>query len=142
MNKYSNFFFKEFVLFLIGGNLYYSIEILWRGYSHWSMFILGGLCFIYAGLQNEYIEWNYSFWKQILKVELFVLIGEFVTGCIVNILLGWNIWDYSTLPFNILGQVCLSYAVLWIPLCAIAIILDDYIRYWFFHEEKPHYKFF
>lgn len=142
MNKYSNFFFKEFVLLLIGGNLYYLIEILWRGYSHWSMFILGGLCFIYAGLQNEYTEWNYPFWKQLLKVEFFVLIGEFVTGCVVNILLRWNIWDYSTLPFNILGQVCLPYAVLWIPLCALAIVVDDYIRYWFFHEEKPHYKFF
>ena len=142
MNKYSNFFFKELILFLIGGNSYCSIEILWRGHSHWSMFILGATCFIYAGLQNERTEWNYPLWKQILKVELFVLVGEFCTGCIVNILLGWYIWDYSTLPFNILGQVCLPYAILWIPLCAFAIIADDYIRYWFFNEEKPHYNFF
>ena len=142
MNKYTLFFLKELILYLIGGTLYYSIEILWRGYSHWSMYILGGLCFLYAGLQNEYIVWDYPFWKQIGRVEAFVLCAEFITGCVVNIILGWNIWDYSSLPFNILGQVCLPYAILWIPLCAIAIIFDDYIRYIFFHEEKPHYKFY
>lgn len=44
---------KPFILFGIGGFLYYAIEILWRGYSHWTMFILGGLCFILVGFINE-----------------------------------------------------------------------------------------
>lgn len=142
VNKYATFTIKELFLFLIGGFLYYSIEILWRGFSHWSMFILGGLCFIYAGLQNEYETWDYPFYKQLGKVESFVLCAEFFTGCVVNILLKWDIWDYSSLPLNVLGQVCIPYAILWIPLCSIAIILDDYIRWIFFHEEQPRYKFF
>ena len=140
MNK--NYLFKYFILFLIGGFLYYTIEILWRGYSHWTMFILGGICFIFAGIQNEHTSWEEPLWKQVIKVDVFVLIAEFITGCILNLWLGLNIWDYSNLKFNILGQSSLLFAILFLPLCLIAIILDDYIRYWFFDEEKPKYKLF
>ena len=140
MNK--NYLFKHFVLFLIGGFLYYTIEILWRGYSHWSMFILGGICFIFAGIQNEHTSWEEPLWKQVLKVDVFVLIAEFIAGCILNLWLELNIWDYSNLKFNILGQSSLLFAVLFLPLCLIAIVLDDYIRYWFFDEEKPRYGLF
>lgn len=138
MNK--NIIFKYLSLFSIGGLLYYFIEILWRGYSHWTMFILGGMCFIYAGIQNENTAWNYPLWKQVLKVDIFVLISEFISGCILNLWLNLNIWDYSNLKYNILGQSSLLFDFLFLPLCFIAIILDDYIRYWFFKEEKPIYK--
>ena len=138
MNK--NIIFKYLSLFSIGGLLYYFIEILLRGYSHWTMFILGGMCFIYAGIQNENTAWNYPLWKQLLKVDIFVLISEFISGCILNLWLNLNIWDYSNLKYNILGQSSLLFAFLFLPLCFIAIILDDYIRYWFFKEEKPIYK--
>ena len=131
---------KLLLLFGIGGLSYVLIELIWRGYSHWTMLLLGGLCFLYAGIQNEYIEWEYPLWKQIIRVDIFIIITEFLFGCVVNLWLGWNVWDYSKLPFNLLGQICVLYAFLWIPLAAIAIILDDYLRYWFFHEEKPHYK--
>ena len=49
-------------------------------------------------------------------------------------------WDYSDMPFNILGQVCLPFSALWVLLSALAIILDDYLRYWLYHEEQPHYR--
>lgn len=131
---------KYLFLFMAGGSLYYGIEIFWRGYSHWSMFLLGAFCFLYAGVQNEVTSWDYPLWKQILKVEGVVISGELITGCIVNLWLHLNVWDYSSVPFNILGQICLPYAILFLPLCLIAIVLDDYLRYWFFHEEKPRYK--
>lgn len=134
--------FKYCMLFILGGFLYYNIEILWRGYSHWTMFILGGICFIYAGIQNEYTSWEEPLWKQVLKVDAFVLIAEFITGCIVNLWFGLNIWDYSNLKFNVLGQSSLLFAVLFLPLCLVAIVLDDYVRYWFFKEEKPRYRLF
>lgn len=115
------------------------MEVIYRGYSHYSMFILGGICFLYAGIQNEFTDWEQSIIIQVLKVWIFVLISEFITGCIVNIWLDLNVWDYSNLPFNILGQSCLYYALLFILICIFAIILDDYVRYFFFKEEKPHY---
>lgn len=129
-------------LFILGGSIYYIIEILYRGYSHYSMFILGGICLILIGIINEFFKWNMYIETQIIIGLIIVLILEFVTGCIVNLWLKWNIWDYSNMPLNLLGQVCLPFALLWIPLVFIAILLDDYIRYKLFNEEKPRYKSF
>lgn len=134
--------FKELVLFLIGAALYVMIELLWRGYSHWTMLILGGVCFVCLGLINEIIPWNVALWKQALLGASIITILEFITGCIINIYFKLNVWDYSNMRFNILGQVCLVYFILWIPLSTVGIILDDYLRHWIFREEKPHYKIF
>ena len=142
----------EVILFFIGGAMYYLIEVLWRGYSHWTMFILGGICFVIMGLLNEYkFKWNDSLIKQSIISACIITVFEFITGCIVNLWLGWHVWDYSELPCNLLGQVCLYYFLLWIPLSMIGIILDDWIRYilyLIFHgyfpfmeeRERPHYK--
>lgn len=72
--------------------------------------------------------------------SVLVTVVEFIAGLIVNIWLGLNVWDYSNLPLNILGQVCVSFMFLWFLLSLPAIILDDYLRYKLFNEEKPHYK--
>lgn len=135
---------KLFILFLIGGALYIIIEIMWRKIfgskpTHWTMFFLGGLAFIFIGSINEYLSWETPLWIQCLIGTLFVLILEFVFGCVLNLWLKLDIWDYSNTPFNILGQVCLPFAFAWYLLTAVAIILDDYLRYWLFKEEKPKY---
>lgn len=131
---------KYMALLITGGVLYIVIEFLWRGYSHWSMFFLGGVCFVCLGLINEDIPWEMPLWQQILIGVCIITILEFVVGCIVNLWLGWNVWDYSNLTGNFLGQVCPQYIVLWIPLCLVAIILDDWLRYWWFGQERPHYR--
>lgn len=131
---------KSLSLFGIGGFIYYLIEILWRGYSHWTMYILGGICFLYAGSLNEKVDWDYPLLLQTLQVDVFILVMEFIVGCIVNIWLGWAVWDYSDMPYNLCGQICLLFAVIWYLLSIVAIVLDDYVRYWIFHEEKPHYR--
>lgn len=131
---------KPLVLFGTGGLIYYFIEILWRGYSHWTMFLLGGLCFILVGMINEFFKLPLT--KQMLISTVIITVAEFVCGCIVNLWLGWGIWDYSELPMNILGQICLPYSILWFFLSVIAVLLDDYLRHWLFGEEKPKYKLF
>lgn len=70
-----------------------------------------------------------------------ITILEFITGLIVNIGLGWNVWDYSDRPFNLMGQICLQNSIYWIFLSGIAILLDDWLRYAVFKEEKPKYYF-
>ena len=65
---------------------------------------------------------------------------EFFTGCIVNIILGYNVWDYSDMPFNLMGQICLSYSVLWMLLSIVIIYVDDVIRSRLFGEKMPAYK--
>lgn len=130
---------KLLILFIIGGVSYYLIEILWRGCSHISMMVLGGLCFVLLGLINELLPWSMGLLWQALIGSGVVTALEFVTGLIVNIHLGLGVWDYSNLPLNFMGQISVVYTLLWIPLSGAAIVLDDYIRHWFFNEEKPHY---
>lgn len=131
---------KLLVLAVIGGAIYVGIEMLWRGHSHPSMFILGGLCFVSIGLINELFPWEFGIVWQALIGGTMVTCLEFITGVIVNIWLKLGVWDYSGLPLNIFGQVCLPFYFAWVGLSVVAIVFDDYLRYWFFGEEKPHYK--
>jgi len=131
---------KYLTLLFIGGGLYVVIELLWRGYSHWTMFVLGGICFVCLGLINEIIPWEMPLWRQVLVGTCIVTALEFLTGCVVNLYLGWAVWDYSNMAGNILGQVCPQYVILWVPVSLIGIILDDWLRYWWFGQERPHYK--
>ena len=130
---------KEIILGFIGGLLYIIIELIWRGYSHCTMFVLGGLCFVCLGRINEVIPWDMPLWQQALIGTAIITGLEFITGCIVNLWLGWNVWNYSNVPFNVLGQICLPYILLWIPISLAGIVSDDYLRHWIFKEEKPHY---
>lgn len=140
MNKNILLLFKYLFLLWIGGSTYVTIEVLYRSRSHVSMFLLAGIIFILCGLLNEIWKWDTPLILQIFIGTILALFGEFVTGYIVNIWLNLNIWDYSNLPYNLLGQICPQFAILWIPLIFIAIILDDVVRWKFFNEEKPIYK--
>lgn len=131
---------KLIFLFIVGGIIYCCIEIVYRGYTHWTMFFLGGLCFITCGALNEIWSWDVPLLKQMLIADLLVTSYELVSGIILNIILKLNVWDYTNMPFNFLGQICLPYMIIWFFLCGIAIVLDDYIRYWVFGEEHPRYK--
>ena len=130
---------RPLVLIGIGGLIYALIELVFRWRTHWTMLIVGGLCFWLIGLVNEVIPWEVVFWKQCLLGSLIVTVVEFFSGCIINLGLGWNVWDYSNLPLNLLGQICLPFSLLWILISAVAVVLDDYLRYWLYGEEKPHY---
>ena len=139
MSKAISQIVKYLFLFTVMGTIYVVVELVWRGYSHYSMFILAGICGIEIGLINEILKWCIPIWMQSLIGAVISLTGEFIFGCIFNLWLGMRIWDYSDMPFNILGQVCLPFGIAWIFLSCIAIVLDDYLRFWFFKEEKPHY---
>lgn len=131
---------KLCILALIGGITYVLIELAWRGYSHISMFILGALCFVLLGGINEFLPWELGFIWQMLIGAGIVTILELIVGIVVNVWLGLEVWDYSNLPFNFMGQICLSFSFAWTLLSGVAIVVDDYLRYWLFGEEKPHYK--
>lgn len=131
---------KRAILWMIGGAIYVCLELAWRGHSHWTMFVLGGMCFVMLGLLNEVLPWSMPLWLQIAIGTAMVTTAEFLTGIVVNRCMGWQVWDYSHMRGNILGQICPQYTLLWVPACAVGIILDDWLRYWLFGEEKPHYE--
>lgn len=127
------------VLFCVGGIVYIVIELLWRGYSHWSMFFLGGLCFLVIGWLNERMEWETPLLLEMLLGAFLITVLEFGFGYIFNIRLGLNVWDYSDMPLNIMGQVCLPYMLLWFSLSFFCIVMDDNLRYYLFGEKKKKY---
>lgn len=139
--KILNTILKYFTLFLIGGISYYFIEIVYRGYSHFSMIIVGGLCFILIGSINEFSNKEIPLLFQMIISVLIVNIVELISGIIINRILLLNVWDYSKLRFNFLGQISLKSSIAWFFLSLLAIYIDDLLRYLIFKEEKPKYKF-
>ena len=131
---------KAGILCITGGAVYVAIEIAWRGHSHWSMFALGGLMFVLIGGINEYIPWEMPFWEQSLIGAAGVTAAELAAGYVLNVKLGMGIWDYSGMPLNLAGQICLPFSIAWYFLSGAAIILDDWLRYWMFAEEMPRYR--
>ena len=133
---------KHLILGTIGGLIYVLLELIWRGYSHWTMFLFGGTCFILLGLINEILDWDTPLTLQMLIGCTVITVLEFITGCVVNLWLGWNVWDYSDLKFNILGQISLFSSIGWYFISLVGITLDDWLRYRLFGEKKPRYKLF
>lgn len=139
MHKFIYKVIKYLILGWIGGAIYVIMEMTFRGRSHWTMFILGAICFILLGLINEILPWSTPIEIQAVMGSCIITTCEFITGCIVNLWLGWNIWDYSNMPLNLLGQICLPFSLLWVLVSILGIVVDDCIRYLWFNEEEPHY---
>ena len=133
---------KHAVLALCGGCVYFLIEMAWRGHSHWTMAVLGGVCFVLIGDINEFIPWNMPLVLQGAIGSGVVTLLELVSGIVLNLWLGLGIWDYSNMPFNFLGQICLPFSLLWVALSVVAVIVDDWLRYWLFGEDRPTYTLF
>lgn len=133
---------KAMVLFLCGAIGYAGIEMIWRGHTHWTMAVLGGVLFLLIGGLNNWLPWEMPLWMQCVCGAIIVTCAEFIVGLILNVWLGLGIWDYSGMWGNILGQICLQYSIAWIGLSLIAIILDDWLRWLLFNEDRPHYQLF
>lgn len=135
--KYKNFK-KDLILIFIMGSIYMVLEGIWRGWTHISMLIVGGISAFFIGKLNEgHAFSNRKMLEQCLIGTLIILALEFVSGVILNIWLQLGIWDYSNTWGNILGQICIPYAVIWFLLVPFNIYIDDYLRYKFFGEKKP-----
>jgi Predicted membrane protein len=114
-------------VFIIGAAVYSVCEICWRGYTHWTMTFAGGFCLICIYLSsNKYPD--RMLWLQCAEGCLTITAIEFIIGYIVNIQLKWNVWDYTDIPFNIMGQVCLSYMAVWFIMSIPAVFICRLLR--------------
>ena len=124
---------KNFTLLCTGGLGYGLIELMWRGGTHISMFFAGGICFFIIVSLDEF-EYKPSLWTQAVLSGALITAVEFLSGLLVNLLLGLDVWDYSGLPMNVMGQICLPFSALWVLLSVPAIYLEDYLRHVLFLE--------
>ena len=111
---------KNMLLFLLGGAGYVLIELLWRGYSHISMFFAGGTCFLLlGGLEKARPRLPLPF--RALAGAGVITMVELLYGLLFN--RNYNVWDYRNLPGNFYGQICLPFFLLWIPISFVGMLL-------------------
>ena len=125
MNK--NFVLKEFIIFLIFGLIYIIIELLYRGHTHYSMFIVGGICGVLIGLINDNTP-DMPRLPQCILGAIIITIIELLTGLFLNVYLGLNVWDYSNQPLNFMGQICPQFCIIWCILSILVIRIDDWLK--------------
>lgn len=138
MKKVSEYLF----LWALGGTIYYAFEIFFRGFSHWTMFLLGGVCFCFIAWQGIQVRWADPLWRQVIRCIIFVTAAEFFTGIIVNKWLGLHVWDYSDQPLQLFGQICVPFMIIFSGLCVAGIFLSSFLLYRLYGEEKPEYHIF
>ena len=114
-----------FLMFLCGAFGYYYLEILFRGYSHWSMGVCGGICLIGIYLIDKL---NKNICQKALLGALLITLVEFFAGCILNLWLGLKVWDYSGLRLNFLGQISLLFTSIWYALSFIIFAIFLFIK--------------
>lgn len=115
------------IIFSVGAVGYGVIEILWRGFTHWSMLIAGGVSFLALSEIEERFKRLTLFVKALFGGFIITAV-EFIFGVIFNLILKMRVWDYSDMPLNIKGQVCPLFTVLWVGLSAVFIPLSRYIK--------------
>ena len=103
---------ENLILFLFGGAVYSLIEVMFRGYTHWSMTVTGGLCLVLMYRRFTSIP-DDPLMMKCLFGAVTITAMEFAAGCIVNLWLDWQVWDYSGMLFNLYGQICPLFSALW-----------------------------
>lgn len=96
-------------LFILGASIYCVLEVLWRGYTHWSMGLAGGVSLCMLGkCRDLLLRWHFLM-RCVAGTGIITAI-EFLTGCVVNLWLGWSVWDYSHHALNILAKSVRSFS--------------------------------
>lgn len=127
------------ILFFIcfGGLIYYWIEVLFRGFSHYSMFLCGGISFYLIHCLNRNTSSLHLVTRMILSA-LLIVGTELCFGIVFNLHLHRQVWDYSSHYYHWKGQICLTFAILWFFLAMPVLYLESFLRRWLFPQIFPH----
>ncbi len=145
MKKYLLHFLRDLILGMSCGGIYYLIEIMYRGYSHWSMFALGAFCGVFCiDHINNYFSFDLDYSLQILISSALCTLAEGLAGLYVNVYKGWGVWNYSSLPFTFFwGQCNLFFCFAWIAIVGLfGIFFCDAFNYYVCGIlPRPYYRF-
>lgn len=120
--------FKEyFVVFATGGIIYSLLEVIFRGFTHWTMTVTGGTALLIIYITNIKIKAKSLILRCLAGCAIITAL-EFAVGCVVNRGLNMQVWDYSDEKYNVLGQICPLFSALWFLLCIPATLLSFFLR--------------
>ena len=130
------------VIFLVSGFIYTMLELMWRGRTHWTMFLCAGLCgLVMANINNNLLEFNTDFLEQVFVSALCCTTFEFLFGIIFNG--DFSIWDYRGLwgTIHVLGdQVNILFFGIWIIISFFSLLFLDWLQWKLKLAEKPYYR--
>lgn len=118
---------KFLFLFSFFGSVYCLLETVFRGWTHESMFIVGGICglIIYAVTVGTRLP----MWSKWVVCGAAITCVELIAGLIINVWLGLSVWSYKEHPLNIYGQICPLFSLIWvaisIPASGICLLLKE-----------------
>lgn len=133
------------LLWVWGGAVYYLMEVAFKTATghperiHWTMLVLAIILSMVLERCGSEFPWEWTLPLQALICTVAITATELVAGLVLNIWLGLDVWDYSTLPFNFMGQICLWYSMLWFVLSLIFIPVFDWLRYAVKGGDRPRY---
>lgn len=116
-------FYKLFLILFIGSFAGVIIELLWCFIRHGYFESRSGL--VYGPFNLVYglgaLCLTLTLYKYRNRSAIYSFIGGFITGSVVEylcsyfqeMLFGSTSWDYSRIPFNLNGRICLLYSIFW-----------------------------
>lgn len=110
-------FFVYLYIAVLGGFGYCTIEILYRSRTHYSMFFAGAIVlstFYYISKNS-----TLSFWQKCILGAVIITAVELALGIWFNLILKEGVWDYSNMPLNLMGQICLPFSIIWFVISGI-----------------------
>lgn len=117
---------ERLILFLMGGSAYAALEIAWRGVTHWTMFLAGGVCLCLLQRLAD---------RPGLPLLTGAALGaggvtglELAVGLYCSRMLREEVWDYSGEWANLAGLICPKYTLLWFVLCAWVLLAMRYLQ--------------
>ena len=134
------------LLWTWGGTVYFLLEVAYKtatGHQEsisWTMLVLAIILCIPVERAGYQLPWDCPLWLQAMACAALVTITEFFAGCVLNLWIGLDIWDYSSLPLNLMGQICLPFSLVWLVLCFLFIVVFDWMRYAVIGGDKPTYS--
>ena len=133
------------LLWTWGAAVYFFLEVAYKSLTghperiSWTMLVVAIILCIPVERCGAELPWGCPLWLQALACAALVTAVEFASGLVLNVWLGLGVWDYSHLPFNLMGQICPQFTALWWGLCLLFIPVFDWLRWAVEGGEQPHY---
>lgn len=123
------------IVFCVGSIMYCLIEVLFRRYTHWTMFLTGGAIFTALYFINLALRTRSFVLRGLIGCAVITAV-EFFVGVVVNLIFHLDVWNYSSIPGNILGQICPRFSFCWFLLSVAAVYIVVFLH-WQLNKSLP-----